>query len=242
MESVKIILEFIGKLLWPATVITIVLLFRKYLIQLIPNIKTLKAGGIELTVERVQEIAKATIEVVNEKAPELKFQEDLSDTGIQSSQGNRDRASTMLAFAAGRSYTENMKYSIYYDPASRNHSLPFDYVGLYINGAICAVGRISKIVYCDLEDGELVSTNEDDLGRLTNEEYKRIKSIMEETKYYDIKEGCKFFLIDKFYETHLVWDTVIRGKQYVWLYEFEGFEPGMGAQELAQLLRRISIN
>lgn len=238
MEIAKIVFEFIGKLLWPATVMTIVLLFRKYLIQLIPNIRTVKAGGIELNIERVEAIAKAAGKEAGEEVvkEELKYQDTVSTTVALYQQSNRDGASTMLAFAAGKSFNENLRYNIYYDPAYRNHALPFEYIGLYKDWGIRVVGKVSKIVYCDYVNGELKATYEDDLSRLTHDEYTRIKNIIEETKYYDLSEDAKFFLVDQFYETDLTWDTVIRGKQYVFLNEYEGFEPGMSAQKLAKLL------
>jgi hypothetical protein len=238
MEFAKMIFEFVGKLLWPATVMTIVLLFRKYLIQLIPNIRTVKAGGIELSIEKVKEIAEATAKEAGEKVvkEELMFQDGGPVAVASYKQGNRDGASTMLAFAAGKSFSENLKYNIYYDPAYRNHALPFDYIGLYKDGEIRLVGKVSKIVYCDYKNGELFATYDDDLSHLTKDEYTRIKGIIEETKYYDLTEDTKFFLVDQFYETHLICDTVIRGKQYFWLDEYNGFKPGMNAQDLAELL------
>jgi hypothetical protein len=253
MELVKIIFEFFSKLLWPVTVMTIVLLFRKQLGHLIHNLKTIKAGGMEfnMTEKRVEEIAKAAAEETSEgllktAIPEgnqkMIFQDDESAAVKSPQESNDEGLSTMLAFAAGTSFRENLKYNIYYDPADRNHNLPFEYIGLYKDGEIRLVGKDPKIVYCNYDDssGELVATNGDSLNRLTRDEYSRIKSIVEETDYYNLKEGCKFFLVDRFYETHLVPDSVIRGKQYFWLDEFEGFKPGMSAQELAKLLSERS--
>ena len=247
MELAKMIFEFVSKLLWPTTVMTIVLLFRKYFIQLIPNIKTVKAAGIELNIEkRVEEIAKATAEEASErlvklampeKGQELIFQDEQVTVATAYQQSNHEGASTMLAFAAGKSFNENLKYNIYYDPAYRNHALPFQYIGLYKDGEIRLVGKVSRIVYCDYKSGELIATYDDNLSRLTPDEYNRIKGIIEETKYYDLTEDCKFFLVEQFYETHLICDNVIRGKQYFWLNEFKDFRLGMTAQDLAKLLR-----
>lgn len=239
MELTKAILEFAGRLLWPATVISLVLLFRKHLMLLIPKISSVKAGGIEVTM-KLQEMVIGAVEAANETAPDLRFQIDDVENVPQDPQRSRDAASTMLTFAAGKSYTENLKYGIYYDPATRNHSLPFEYIGLYRQGAVRAVGKVSRIVYCDYDEetGKLVSTNDFDLGVLTEEEYFRIVNIITKTEYYDLDYGCKFFIVDQFYETLLDCDTVIRGKQYFWLDEYSGFKPGMSARELAQLLRR----
>ena len=241
MEIAKMIFAFAGSLLWPATILIIVLLFRKYLIQLIPNIRSFEAGGIKLNIEkRVEEIVKASVEAANETDKELIYQSEERSVTTLHQQNSGDGASTMLAFASGKSFNENLKYNIYYDPAYRNHNLAFQYIGLYKDGAIQAVGKVSNIVYCDYIDGKLVGTYDDDLGRLNPIEYDRIKNIIEGTSYYDIKEDCKFFLVDKFYETYYALDYVIRGKQYFWLNEIKDFQPGTSSQKLAVLFKENS--
>jgi hypothetical protein len=239
MELAKMIFAFAGNLLWPATVLIIILLFKKNLIQLILNIRAVEAGTFKLQVfeKRVEEIVRASVNEASETGKDLKFQQEERDV-ITSVDG----ASTMLAFAAGKSYDENRKYNIYYDPAYRNHNLPFQYIGLYKDGAIQSVGKVTNIVYCDYKDGKLEETYDDDLGRLTQDEYNRIKSIIEETKYYDLKVDCKFFLVEKFYETYYSLANVIRGKQYFWLNEIKDFQPGMSVQKLAALLRENSLD
>src|SRR5579863_993705 len=106
MELDKLIFSFAGNLLWPATILIIVLLFRKYLIQLIPNIRSVEAGGIKLSIEkRVEEIVKASVEVASETDKELIFQKE-EKPAITLHQQSSDGASTMLAFAAGKSFNE----------------------------------------------------------------------------------------------------------------------------------------
>jgi hypothetical protein len=145
---------------------------------------------------------------------------------------------TMLAFTAGESLSENLKYRIYYDPATRSHNSPFKYLGLYTNKTVVAVGKLQRIVFCDYVDGKLVPTNGDDLTTLTEDEYNRIKETIENTDYYDLESGNKFFLVDNFYETNYAKTSFssIRAKKYFWLDDIEGFKDGMTAQELAKLL------
>ena len=248
MELAKIIFEFISKLLWPVTVMVIVLLFRKQLSHLIQNLKTIKAAGMEfnMTEKQVEKIAIAAAEktsedllktAIPEKDQGIIFQDDEATAIKPSRESSGNGASTMLAFAAGKSFNENREYNIYYDPVDRNHNLPFEYIGLYKDGLVREVAKDPKIIYCNYDDvsGELVATNGDNLDRLTRDEYSRIKNIIQKTDYYDLKKGCKFFLVEKFYETHFEPDNVIRGKQYFWLSDFKGFKPGMSAQELANL-------
>lgn len=145
---------------------------------------------------------------------------------------------TLLAFTAGTSLSENLRYRIYYDPATRSHNWAFKYIGLYRNKAVVAVGKLDKIVFCNYENGRLVASNGDDLPKLTPDEYNRIKDTIEYTDYYDLEQGNKFFLVDNFYPTNYVKTSFssIRAKKYFWLDEIEGFKDGMTAEQLANLL------
>lgn len=145
---------------------------------------------------------------------------------------------TLLAFTANESLDENLKYRIYYDPVTRNHNTPFKYIGLYANKTVLAVGKLNKIICCDFENGKLVATNGDDLNKLTKGEYNRIKDTIENTDYYDLTEGSKFFLVDNFYKTTYTKTSFssIRAKKYFWLDEIEGFKENMTAEQIAKLL------
>jgi hypothetical protein len=142
---------------------------------------------------------------------------------------------TLLAFTASLSLTENLKYRIYYDPATRNHNFPFNYIGLYEDKTIVAVGKINKIVYCDWDNGKLLAAHGDDLTRLSEEEYNRIKETIENTDYYDLESGNKFFLVDNFYKTNFK-TAPFRTKKYLWLDNIDGFMDGMTAEQIAKLL------
>lgn len=145
---------------------------------------------------------------------------------------------TMLAVTCGESIEENLRFNIYYDPAMRSHNSPFRYIGLYHQKAIIAIGKVVRIVYCDYVDGELIPTFGDDLSDLTSDQYNRIKETIEQTDYYDLTSGNKFFLVDEFIRTNYVKESYysIRAKKYFWLNELEGFREGMEASELAELL------
>lgn len=144
---------------------------------------------------------------------------------------------TMLVFGASESFTENLKYGIYYDPVTRNHSLPFKFIGLYVNKSIRAIGQVTKIVYCEYEKGKLIPTNGTTLN-LSREEHDRIKDTIEQTKYYDLKYGNKFYLVDAFHQTDFkkVSFQSLRGKRYFFLEEIDGFNDKLSAKEVAKLL------
>lgn len=145
---------------------------------------------------------------------------------------------TMLVFTAGTSINENLKYRIYYDPVTRSHNSPFKYIGLYVNKAIVAVGKLEKEVHCDYEDGKLKATGDNPISDLTNDEYNRIKDTILTTDYYDLDHDVKFFLVDNFYQTNYVKTSFssLRAKRYFWLDEITGFKEDMTTQELADLL------
>jgi hypothetical protein len=147
-------------------------------------------------------------------------------------------SSTLLAVTANQSFNENKKYNIYYDPVTRSHNTPFRFIGLYADRKIQAIGKVTKIVCCDYDKGNLIATNGYDLTQLHQDEYNRIKEIIENTDYYDLEGGHKFFLVDNFYDTDYKKESPypLRGKRYFWLNDIEGFKEGMNAEQLAKLV------
>ena len=238
MEIAQLIVELIGKIIWPIFILTIILIFRKHIIKLIPYIKTVKVAGVEMTIEQIEGIVDEVLDNkykqpdTSENLQKIIYQEDKNIINVESDEGN----STMLVFTANQSFEENLRFNIYYDPATRNHNSPFKYIGLYKHGEVFAVGKLIKIVYCNYEEGKLIATNEDDLEKLTLDEYNRIKETIEQTDYYELQEDCKFFIVDKFFPTKYFTDHTIRAKKYIWLNEIEGFKEGMKAERLAELL------
>ncbi|HVT61994.1 MAG TPA: hypothetical protein VHD33_00700 [Legionellaceae bacterium] len=148
---------------------------------------------------------------------------------------------TMLAVTASTSIDINRKYNIYYDPATRSHNIPFYYLALYEGRSIVAVGRLTKIIYCDYENGKLVSSNGYPLT-LTAEEYDRIKTTIEETPYYDLRRGVKFFLVEKFIDTNFqkISPSGLRAKKYFFLNDpntIKGYNENMSVEEIAEVLK-----
>ncbi len=235
MEITKLIVGLIETLIWPMVIMTIVIIFYKQIKERLSNVTEIEEPGLKAKFKRdVEAIAEEVVDDRELRKEELIPKEivEIEDTSLK----NR----TMLAFTAGRSRIQNLQYGIYYDPAKRNHNWPFKYIGLYSDKTVFAVGKLSKIVYCDYENGKLISTNGYDLNQLTQDEHNRIKLIIENTPYYELKEGHnKFFLVeDKFELTTYtkVTDYPIRQKKYFWLDEVKGFHEGMSAKQLAELL------
>lgn len=268
MEKLKLIIELIKAIIWPTLVMTIIMMFRKQIMDKFKDIKNVEfPGGFKLALNEAKAIIEETktelmqinldkndklfivdqlkrvdmqinkIEIVNEK-----IIMDVPET--ETSEKDEIENRTLLAFAAGESLTENLKYNIYYDNSTRSHNSPFKFIGLYAHQEIVAVGKLNKIVYCNLEEGELiVNENYDDnklndFYKLNDEEKTRIKEIIENTEVYDIAWDHKFFLVDKFYETkfHKISNGGLRSKKYFWLDEIPGFKEGMTADQIARLL------
>ena len=207
--------------------------------EVIKELQKSKYRGIQFASTTYEDIYQAISGSLNDFDTEMKEVLDdyislCEDHGLTNLE-NR----TMLAFTAGESFAENLRYRIYYDPAIRNHNSPFKYIGLYKNKSIVAVGEKTKVVSCDLVDGQLVATNNDKtLFTLDPEEYNRIKETIENTPYYDLQKGSKFFLVDQFYLTNYRKTSFssVRAKRYFSLDDIEGFKVGMTAQKLAGLL------
>jgi hypothetical protein len=143
--------------------------------------------------------------------------------------------STLLALTTGMSIDMNLKYNVYYDPATRNHNLPFKYIGLYNDKNIQAVGEVKKIVECDLVKGKLEIKNDVSINA---DERKRIQGVIEETNYYDLTKDNKFFLIEEFHPTSFkkISHSSMRAKKYFFLHDIDGYRKDMDAAQIAMLL------
>lgn len=239
MEIAKLIVDLIGKIIWPIVLLVVVVKFRKQIVSRFKDINEIEfPGGFKA---KLSQVIQATVEEVTDKLdPIFENQIDSSPSNNNNADIENDADKTLLVLAASKSLRENLKYNIYYDPATRNHNVPFKYIGLYSEKTVAAVGEVKKVVFCDydLKSKELVGTHGYNLSQLTKDEYSRIKDIIENTNYYDLKSGIKFFLVDKFYETDYIKSSnfPLRAKRYFWLDEIEGFKNNMTSEQLAKFL------
>ena len=92
-----------------------------------------------------------------------------------------------------------MEENIYYnsiDRGFRNH----DYLSLYKQKSIRAVGKIIAIITAVLKDGKLEYNVE--RGELTEERRQKIDKAIEDGKRYEyVLDSTRYFFVDKFYET-----------------------------------------
>ncbi|GBD86323.1 hypothetical protein BMS3Abin03_00239 [bacterium BMS3Abin03] len=200
------------------------------------NIK--KEKNVKFAYTTYSEIYDTATILLNDSDIEMKsIVEDYYD--LCNSEGLIDISQDMmLAVTAGVSLKENFDYNIYYDPITRHHNVPFSYLGLYVNKSIIGVGKVTKIVYCDLIDNELKINNADELN-INEIEKNKIKELIIKTDYYDIEFDHKFYLVDKFYETNFIKISFqsLRGKKYFNLNDIPGYKTDLTTKEIAKLLK-----
>ncbi|MCC6840932.1 MAG: hypothetical protein IT230_12315 [Flavobacteriales bacterium] len=111
----------------------------------------------------------------------------------------------LRANTANRSRAENLKYGVYYESLDKG-TFDHHYLGLYGDKEVFAIGEMVNSVKAELKDGELVNVESDKGKEVTADQRDRIKAIISAAKVgiggYDVSKGCRFFVVDKFHETH----------------------------------------
>lgn len=101
----------------------------------------------------------------------------------------------MRAVPVGKTYEDNLAYSLYYDPVSRGYS-EHGFVGLYKEKAIRAVGMIVNIIKAEETAGALVIL--ESTSPVTPEQKENILKSIQCAKIYGwaIETGHQFFCLD----------------------------------------------
>lgn len=121
----------------------------------------------------------------------------------------------MIAFPCSKSYKENIKYGLYYEPSSSRSFRDHRYLGIYNNKIIKAIGEVKKHVIVKFNDGEIEVLSD---NYITEEERRRILAAYKEAKDkrgWNLSEH-RFYLVDEIYETEYkkISPGGMRGKQY----------------------------
>ena len=100
---------------------------------------------------------------------------------------------------AGTTFNFNVSENLYYDNIERGFSA-HDYLGLYKEKSVRAVGKIIAIITAvTTEDGIEYKA---ELGKLTDERKQQICKAIEDGKNYGyVMTGERYFFVDKFFET-----------------------------------------
>jgi hypothetical protein len=100
---------------------------------------------------------------------------------------------------AGTTMDFNIAENVYYDNIDRRFSA-HDYLSLYKQKSIRAVGKISAVITAVLKDGQLEYKAE--RGELTEERKRIIEKAIEDGKRYEyVLDATRYFFVEKFYET-----------------------------------------
>lgn len=103
---------------------------------------------------------------------------------------------------SGETFDFNVKNNVYFDKAERGFR-PHDYLGLYKNKSVRAIGRIIAKVTAEANGTEILYHKE--TGDLNDDRKKVIKKAIEE---FDLGlDKYRFFFVDKFFETDFQKDT-----------------------------------
>ena len=146
------------------------------------------------------------------------------------------------AVPCGRTLNQNLKYNIYYAPRERGYQ-KHNYIALYKDKAVRAIGKIQNIVAADYDyaTGKL-QLNEMQAPVLPEQE-QAISSIILDTRNnytWDISNDHEFFLVEKFHLTEFKKKTKypLQGPRYFDLREFFLDARILDVSEIAKELKR----
>jgi hypothetical protein len=140
---------------------------------------------------------------------------------------------------AGTTLVINKELNLYYDNVNRGFS-GHEYLGLYSQKAVRAIGKIVAIVTV-LPNRDGLETNVEK-GKLTEEMKERILAAIEDSKKYGYalaSEKHRFFFVDKFYDTFFEKETPYApmGSRMFDLTEVLGIDKLPKTSEIAELLK-----
>ncbi len=143
----------------------------------------------------------------------------------------------------GASGDENLKFDIYFAPSERGYS-EHNYIGLYSNKRIFAIGEISNIIEADLQKDNTLKIISN-LKEVTPEEEERIINIIhsvEKNKNWNIKQKHNFFCVNKFHKTDFVKKTkyALQGTKFFDIKELIKTDKVLRIEEIAEELNKIT--
>lgn len=107
----------------------------------------------------------------------------------------------LAVFPCGKSLPENVKFDIYYEPASRPCKRNNRFIAAYDRKALACIGAVETIAVASFADG--VCTFETEVGKLTRPQEDRVRQTIEATLAFRLKEvPTRFYLVDKFVQTN----------------------------------------
>lgn len=146
----------------------------------------------------------------------------------------------MRAITAGTTFEINKKLDLYYDDADRGFS-GHEYIGLYTQKSVRAIGRIKAVIVAKQTDNGLEYNCEK--GKLIDEYKEKIKMAIEDGKNYGYGlQNTRYFFVEKFYDTDYkkTSPNPIQRTKFMDLTEILGIEKLPTVDEIAKLLMNKS--
>ena len=145
----------------------------------------------------------------------------------------------MKVVPCGTSFEINLKYDIYFHPSGRSYS-DHNYIGIYKNKSVQAIGEIETIVDVNLDDGS--SKFEIVRGKMNEDIEKRIHDIIRDATTncgYDIRNDHRFFCVKNFIQTEFIKETPygIMGARYFDLSKLVNSIEILSLDEVAEKLK-----
>lgn len=137
---------------------------------------------------------------------------------------------------AGTTFDFNVSENLYYDNLDRGFSA-HDYLGLYKEKSVRAIGKINAIITAVTTESGLAYQVE--LGELTEERKQQIGRAIEDGKNYGyVLDATRYFFVEKFYETDFkkITPRAPMGSRVFDLTQILETEKLPGTQEIAEQL------
>lgn len=150
-----------------------------------------------------------------------------------------DSCKKMLMQRTGMSLDFNIKENVYYNKFDKSFS-PHDYLGLYKQKSIKAIGKISAIISAVDNDGTMEYFVEK--GELTEDKKETIARAIKNGKTYNFDMSAqKYYFVEKFYETDFVKTSkrAPMGPKFFDLTEVLKMDELPPVNEIAEMLKNI---
>ena len=162
--------------------------------------QTRRISVLSTTFERIIEVMRSVLSANDEEMHALLADfEDFCDDSEHRLLPN-DRF-MMFTPPCGPSHIENDRLRLYYCPAERPLRRA-QYIGIYANKAVGAIGKIAKVLSCDIDFGSSQVTAHEGTS-LTREEELRILEAakLAEDHGWNVTTGHRFYLCDEWHPT-----------------------------------------
>lgn len=143
---------------------------------------------------------------------------------------------------AGTTFDFNIRENVYYDNAEHSFR-PYDYLGLYKNKSVRAIGKVCARITAVETDNDMEYNVE--FGKLTDEFKKKILTAIQDSALYGYNLKTikhRYFFVEKFYETDFkkISSGASRGTKVFDLQQMLNVNDLPDTEKIAQLLKNKS--